>query len=228
MRAFASALALSLLACARAPELAADPALQAIADEVSAERLMQTLQAQVDAHLGDTPMDCSGWDVSYPPDCHHTRTLAGLAMERELTAAGLTVTRHESARAGFLTSNLVAELPGVSAPHEVILVAAHYDAFYGGADDNGSGVAAVVELARVLSRHRFARTIRFVGFDLEELGLVGSTRYVNDQLAVTGAAPIAALIFDCIGFASDARGSQGSLPGFPTPEQGKFIAVMSN
>ncbi len=214
--------------CSSTVSIEHDAARQALADEVSPERLMELVTRLSDAHLADTPTDCSGWDVTYAPDCHHTRVRAGQVMQAELEALGYTVTRHDSNVAGFETSNLVAELKGETLPDEVVLVAAHYDAFYGGADDNSSGVAAVLEMARVLASRKFERTIRFVGFDLEELGLVGSTRYVNDQLALSRQKPVGALVFDCIGFSDDAPGSQGSLPAFPTPEQGNFIAVMSN
>ncbi len=113
----------------------------------------------------------------------------------------------------------------MSRPDEVVLVGAHFDAFYGGADDNSSGVAAMLELARVLSQYRFDRTLRFVGFDLEELGLIGSARYVN---ATRGERLTAVVVFDCIGYYSEAPGSQGSLPGLPTPARGNFLAVIGN
>src|SRR5215470_4817154 len=52
-----------------------------------------------------------------------------------------------------------------------------------GADDDGSGVSAVLELARVMSQHRFDATIKFVAFDGEEQGLFGSTFFANDAKA---------------------------------------------
>ena len=64
-----------------------------------------------------------------------------------------------------------------------IILGAHLDTFdlSPGADDNGSGVAVVCELARLLSRHRgkFRRSIRFVLFTGEELGRLGSERYAG-------------------------------------------------
>src|SRR5205823_13546232 len=48
-----------------------------------------------------------------------------------------------------------------------------------GASDDGSGTAVVMELARVMSKHRFEKTIVFIAFAGEEIGLVGSTLYAN-------------------------------------------------
>lgn len=87
-------------------------------------------------------------------------------------------------------SNVVAELPGVSTPQTIYIIGAHYDHISGdrpGGDDNASGVAALLETARVLSQYRFASTIRFVAFNAEEDGLLGSNDYV--QQVVKGGGP---------------------------------------
>ncbi len=72
-------------------------------------------------------------------------------------------------------------IPGRELPNEVVLIGAHFDAVPGapGADDNGTGTAALLEVARVLKNHPTKRTIRLVFFNLEECGLVGSSRYVD-------------------------------------------------
>lgn len=83
--------------------------------------------------------------------------------------------------------NIVGVLPGRVTPQDVYLVGAHWDSTSSsggttpgapGADDNASGVAGVMETARVLAPHAFESTIIFVGFDAEEPGLIGSKRYV--------------------------------------------------
>jgi Zn-dependent M28 family amino/carboxypeptidase len=87
--------------------------------------------------------------------------------------------------AGHAMSNVVAELPGVGPNRDhIYIVCAHYDStsknpssVAPGADDNASGSAAVLEAARILSQHRFNRTIRFVHFAGEEQGLIGSAHY---------------------------------------------------
>ncbi len=93
--------------------------------------------------------------------------------------------------------NVVAVLPGTRHPERRILICAHYDslaivrgpdgqidwtqteAFAPGVTDNGSGTAAVLELARVLSQYEFEKTLVFIAFAGEEQGLVGSTLYAQ-------------------------------------------------
>ncbi len=68
-------------------------------------------------------------------------------------------------------ANIIAEIPAKSRKSgEIILIGAHYDTVEGscGANDNASGIAALLEIYRMLSSHRHARTIRFVAFTLEE------------------------------------------------------------
>jgi Iap family predicted aminopeptidase len=78
--------------------------------------------------------------------------------------------------------NVVADLPGRTLPDEGILIGAHFDSwdFAQGADDDGSGVAAVLEAARVLKAAGAAprRTIRFAFFSGEEEACLGSRAYV--------------------------------------------------
>jgi Zn-dependent M28 family amino/carboxypeptidase len=89
-------------------------------------------------------------------------------------------------------TNIVAVLPGAAQPEKRIIVAAHYDSInlraHGdkaaeapapGADDDASGTAVALELARVMSQFRFRKTIVFVAFSGEEIGLVGSSRYAS-------------------------------------------------
>jgi hypothetical protein len=81
--------------------------------------------------------------------------------------------------------NVVADIPGAEMPDEYVIVGAHIDSHDGGtgATDNGTGVAAVLEAARILmaSGAKPKRTIRFVLFGGEEIGLVGSGGYVRDH-----------------------------------------------
>ena len=92
--------------------------------------------------------------------------------------------------------NVVGFLPGRS--DEYVVIGAHYDhlglgdhsslapskigSVHHGADDNASGVAGLIELARVLSRHRetLERGVLFIAFTGEEIGLLGSSHWVND------------------------------------------------
>jgi hypothetical protein len=86
----------------------------------------------------------------------------------------------------YTWKNLILTIPGKTTPAEVVIMSAHLDdmPFEGaapGADDNGSGVAALLEAARIMQHTRFDRTIRLIWFTGEEQGLVGSGMYVNDD-----------------------------------------------
>lgn len=81
-------------------------------------------------------------------------------------------------------NNVVATLPGSgNASDGVVVVGAHYDSTSSdparapGATDNGCGVAIVLELARVMSRHSFDRTVQFAFWNAEEIGRYGSADY---------------------------------------------------
>ncbi|MFN2567351.1 MAG: M20/M25/M40 family metallo-hydrolase [Gemmatimonadaceae bacterium] len=105
---------------------------------------------------------------------------AAAYVERELAALGYTVTSQRWTGAGGQAfRNLEVTLPGRARPAEVLVVGAHYDSNRGtpGADDNASGVAAMIELARLLradSAAGHARTIRFVAFANEEVPFFGT------------------------------------------------------
>jgi hypothetical protein len=74
--------------------------------------------------------------------------------------------------------NVVGVHAGATRPDDVYLVGAHYDSVNNpGADDNASGVAAVMELARVMTQYQFDATLVFVAFDREEQGLHGAYAY---------------------------------------------------
>ncbi|MBI4318057.1 MAG: M28 family peptidase [Chloroflexi bacterium] len=83
-----------------------------------------------------------------------------------------------------VSQNVVAELPGARQPDVLVVVGCHYDThdIAPGAKDSTSGIVVVLEVARVLARYAAGElgcTIRFVGFGCEEIGMVGSQRYVE-------------------------------------------------
>lgn len=121
--------------------------------------------------------------------------------------------------------HVVAEKPGVVRPEQVVLLGAHLDAFYAGADDNSSGVAVMIEVARVLASRTLDPTVRFVGFDLEERGDEGSAPYVRSGRVDD---VVAAVILEMVGFASHEPGSQKKLTGFAWGDVGDFLAVAAN
>ena len=96
----------------------------------------------------------------------------------------------------FYRYNVVAELRGSESPDSLMVLGAHYDDILSagdpsarapGANDNASGVAAMLEVARVMKKagYRPANTIRFVAFDAEEEGLFGSFAYAS-KLVTSG------------------------------------------
>jgi Zn-dependent M28 family amino/carboxypeptidase len=85
--------------------------------------------------------------------------------------------------------NVIAMLPGKASPEYVVILCAHYDSTTGsttgpttapGADDNASGTAAVMEIARLLAGRSFDFTIKFICFSAEEWGLYGSKHYAQE------------------------------------------------
>ena len=108
--------------------------------------------------------------------------------------------------------NVVATREG--AARDAVVVVAHHDTVpgSGGADDNGSGVAGLVELARLLAPLRLPRTVVLAAVDYEESGLLGSQHLVRE---LTAARPvIGAFVFEMLGYADHEPGSQQLPPGF--------------
>jgi len=133
-------------------------------------------------------------------------------------------------------SNIWVEIKGASRPEEIVVIGAHYDSPPGspGADDNASGTAALLELARLFRDVKPAMTIRFVAFVNEEppffrTELMGS-RVFAAEAAKKGEKVVAMLSLESIGFFSDAPGSQ-RYP-FPLsvfyPDTGNFIGFVGN
>jgi Zn-dependent M28 family amino/carboxypeptidase len=103
--------------------------------------------------------------------------------------------------------------------------------FSPGADDNSSGVAALLEVARVLAGAPTRRTLRFCFFGAEEVGLQGSAAHL-EALRADETRVIAALHLDSVGFRATAPGSQGAPDDIPwflsVPDRGDFVLVAGN
>ena len=88
---------------------------------------------------------------------------------------------------GYTWKNLIITLPGVELENEIVILSAHLDStsevdpksIAPGAEDNGSGAAALLEAARVLRGKSFQRTIQIAWFTGEEQGLLGSRAFVE-------------------------------------------------
>jgi len=96
---------------------------------------------------------------------------------------GLDVTLEPFVYSTDVYFNVVATKTGTLYPFQEYIVGAHYDSVSNpGADDNASGVASVLEAARVLAPYESDYTIRFIAFDREEQGLHGSDSYAFNHI----------------------------------------------
>jgi hypothetical protein len=169
---------------------------------------------------------------------YHPQALSYAAeyIEHQWRTLGYEVIRQSYDVEGVRCSNLEITRSGTRHPGEILLIGAHYDSVIGspGANDNGSGVAVMLEMARRFVDAELDRTVRFVAFVNEEppfffSGQMGSMIYAkaarkrrdNIRLMVS---------LETIGYYSDRPGSQYYPPLFKYfyPDRGNFIAFVSN
>ena len=163
---------------------------------------------------------------------------AAALIDRELTAAGYRVERHtyRVERDDVDADNVIVEIAGSTTPQEIVIIGAHYDSVTGtcGADDNASGVAALLALARRFVDAKPERTLRFVAFANEEpphfqTQDMGSWQYAK-RCADRNETVVAMLSLESLGYYDAARGSQQ----YPAPlsaiypDTANFIAFASN
>ena len=156
-------------------------------------------------------------------------------IEASLAGAGLTPRRVSYELRGRACHNIEVEIRGTSP--EVFVIGAHYDSVFGcpGANDNGSGVAALLALARRFAGKPARQTLRFVAFVNEEPPYfqteeMGSFVYAK-RCKERGDRIAGMISLETIGYFSDAPGSQKySLPGlgFFYPSKGNFIGFAAN
>lgn len=138
---------------------------------------------------------------------------------------------------GVACSNVVAEVRGSTRAGELVLLGAHYDSVVGspGANDNASGTAALLGLARRFARESPARTLRFAAFVNEEppwfqTDAMGSRVHARGCRA-RGEDIVAMLSLETLGCYSDAPGSQrypSPLLKLAYPARGNFVAFVGN
>lgn len=125
---------------------------------------------------------------------------------------GIAVRYHNYTENYLSGSNIEATIHGSNSSN-IFIICAHYDSVDAGpgADDDGSGVAAVLAAAKIMSNHEFHHTVRFVCFSGEEQGLIGSRHYAEDAYN-NNEAIVAVLNVDMIGFApSGSDGIKGKI-----------------
>ena len=156
-------------------------------------------------------------------------------IESSFVRAGLQAKRDSYTLNSVLCHNIDAEVRG-SSP-EIVLIGAHYDSVVGapGANDNGSGVAATLALARRFAARSTSKTLRFVAFVNEEPPFfqtpqMGSFVYAS-RCKQRGDKIAAMISLETIGYFSDAPHSQKyPAPGLGIfyPTTGNFIGFVSN
>ena len=161
---------------------------------------------------------------------------AAAYIERELRALGYAVVSQEFSAGQRTYRNLEATLGGTTLRQQVVVLGAHYDTAEEapGADDNASGVAGVLELARLFAGRPQARTIRFVFFPNEEppwfaTSDMGSRHYAADARARNDQI-VAMLSIESIGYYDTDPGTQRyPFPlNYAYPDVGDFIGFVSN
>jgi hypothetical protein len=185
--------------------------------------------ARLEAHVRKLSVEFS------PRDIGHLENLdrAAVYIAGELTQAGGSVSEQGYRVEGISYRNIIAKFGPDTA--ERIVVGAHYDVFEAlpGADDNASGVAGLIELARLLGKQAPALRVELVAFSTEEPPYFGSTGMGSSVHAVLlGKENVkvrAMLSLEMIGYFSDANGSQHFPIGILSalyPSTGNFISVV--
>ena len=154
----------------------------------------------------------------------------------QFRSLGLEVTTHAFRALGGTYRNVIAtrSFPGRprSEPAGLpLIVAAHYDTVphSPGADDNASGLAVMLEVARCLREVPLAGELRFLAFCLEEEDLLGSLAYCA-RLRESREQIRGAIVLECVGYTCAKRGSQLAPPGTPitVPSVGDFLGIVGN
>ena len=205
------------------PHLGTPVAIDPVPD-VSAERI----RSDVERLCNDFgPRDCRQLD-------NLNRAAAWIA--GEMRQAGLRVEYQEYEISRGRYRNVIGRRPGSDHDAGAIIIGAHYDTVRGsaGADDNASGVAALLELVRTLPKEPGRHSLWFVAFSTEEQPCSGErmgSEELAQRLASEGIAVELMLSLDMIGYFTDERGSQ-SPPifdlGLLYPSRGNFLAVFGD
>ena len=184
--------------------------------QVDPQRLLRILQAIVGER---SPMNGQ----------RHWAAVEGF-IEKELANYGLNVESDYFDYRGKRFRNIVGHL-NAQRGGSVIVLGAHFDSVPGtpGADDNASGMAVLLEAARLLSRAKLRSEVLFCAFNLEELDMIGST-HMAKQLKSAGAKVDAMISLEMVGYTDSRPGSQKYPFGLKAfyPDRGDFISVIGN
>jgi Zn-dependent M28 family amino/carboxypeptidase len=158
-------------------------------------------------------------------------------LSEQFASFGYRVTRHPFVFSGNTYHNIIAELTGGSSPETMLIIGAHYDSVSTtpGADDNASGVAGLLGLARALAGARMERTVRFVAFALEEWPVYRSRNMASYHYALSlkekNERVDGMICLEMIGYFCDREGCQHypfPLMNRVFPKTGNFISMVGN
>lgn len=204
----------------------AQPLVSAVASQSPAVE-----EAALRAHVKKLAEDLYPRSFEHPANLN----LAAAYIEAQFRRSGAVVSLQQYEVEGHTYRNIIARFgPETGA---LLVIGAHYDSFDGtpGADDNASGVAGLIELARLLGKQPQQRPIELVAYTLEEPPFfrtqdMGSARHAH-MLRQQGREVELMVSLEMIGYFSDAPGSQDyPLPALGTiyPDHGDFIAVVGD
>jgi len=224
---------LTMTACAQVPQdiwiAPKDPFDGKLPDATDA---MKSSAERIAKHVRVLAFDIGRRNVERPEGLE--RSLVYLT--QQLKEIGLDAKRQTYKVRGVEVANLEAEIKGAARADEIVIVGAHYDSVADSpaANDNGSGVAAVLDMARALYDAKPDRTIRFVFFVNEEPPFfhsadMGSLVYAK-RSKERGEKIVAMLSMETIGFYSDEAGSQKYPSSFDRffPSKGNFVAIVGD
>ncbi len=187
--------------------VAPDPLIQAMVDDVSPAAVWR-YTAQLS---GASPIIVDG--AAYTLTTRHTASGVPLAkatqfVGEQLAQSGYAVEYQPWRKAGHENRNVIGQRPGLTRPGEIYIIGAHLDdmpreGLAPGADDNASGSAAVLIAAEIMSRYRWACTLRFALWTGEEQGFFGSSAY-TDRAKANDEAIKGYLNLDMLGYNSEA------------------------
>jgi len=151
-------------------------------------------------------------------------------IETEFKRFGLSVESDQFVHERKSYRNIVGRL-GSASGASLIILGAHFDSVPGspGADDNASGVAVLLEAARILSGLRLRSTVLFCAFNLEELNMIGSAHFAQ-RIKSHGFRVAAMVSLEMLGYTDSRPGSQKYPLGLSWfyPERGDFIGLIGN
>jgi Zn-dependent M28 family amino/carboxypeptidase len=162
---------------------------------------------------------------------------AALYIEKAFAGYGYTPESQIYELEGRPYRNIIVTRPGTGDPEKTVVVGAHYDTVPGtpGADDNASGVAGLLELARIFADREVNSTVRFVAFTNEEPPFFRTrkmgSRVFAKEARKRGEKIVGMICLEMIGYYSKEKGVQGyPLPLMRTvyPATADFVAVVGN